>query len=431
MRGKLSGVIIVICLLAFVLIALALRIIPAYSQVFTGGWVKFTSPDVYYFMRLVDHLVYNFPNPMPADPYFWLAGLRGSSQNGFFELLLSALILLVGAGSPTPELIDLVGVYFPAVLGALTVIAGYFLGRALFNRWGGLLAAGLLAIMPGEYLARTGLGATDRDCLQVFLVVTTMLFTVLAVKCGADNELFARSYTRADRRAIVQAAIHSLLAGISLGLFVLTWRGSFIFSAIILVFTIVQSIIDALRGKSADYLFFSGAIIFLSAASVLFLFGQNSIYIILQLIIVIAAALVSRAVRWRLRPFLYPIILAVLGAAVLAAAYMVFPAQLEVIRSGVNAVLSLTALDQTVSENCPILFPSGQFTLYVLWVNYTTCFYLSLIGMGILTYQAIKSGRPGFTFLWVWSITMLLLTLMMHRFALFFAVNVALLSAYC
>jgi dolichyl-diphosphooligosaccharide--protein glycosyltransferase len=436
MRGKLSGLIIFTCLLAFVVIALLLRIIPAYSQVFTGGWVKFSTPDAYYFMRLVDHLVYNFPHPMGADPYFWLAGLRGSSQNGFFELLLSTVALLVGAGSPSPELVDLVGTYFPVVLGALSVIPGYFLGKALFNRWGGLLTAGLLAVMPGEYLARTGLGAADRDCLQVFLVVITMLFTALAVKCGVDNELFAKNCDKAGRQAMVQASIYSLLAGISLGLFVLTWRGAFIFSAIILVFIIVQSIMDCLRGRPANYLFFSGAIIFISAALIFWPFAQNTTYrasIILDLIIVIAAFLVSWiVVRWRLRPFLYPTMLAVLGVAVLVGAYLVFPAPLEGIKSSLLGFGSIffSALDQTVSENRSILFPSGQFTLYVLWVNYTTGFYLSLIGMGILTFQAIRSSRPGFTFLLVWSSTQLLLTLIMHRFALFYTVNVALLSAY-
>lgn len=436
MRGKLSGLIIFACLLAFFVIALLLRIIPPYSQVFSDGWVKFTSPDTYYFMRQVDHLVYNFPNLMPVDPYFSLAGARGSSELSFFEYLLSAVTLLVGAGSPTPQLIDLVGVYFPAVLGALTVIPGYFLGRALFNRWGGLLAAGLLAVMPGEYVARTGLGAADRDCLQALLVVITMLFTALAVKCGADQELSAKDYAKPGRRAIVRASIYSLLAGISLGLFMLTWRGAFIFSAIILVFIIVQSVIDGLRGKSANYLFFAGAVIFLSTALVFFPFAQSTTFrasIIMELIIVIVAALVSRVVvRSGLRPFLYPLLLAVLGAAMLAAAYLVFPTIFEGIKSSLLGFGSIffSALDQTVAENSSILFYSGQFTLYPLWVNFTTGFYLSLIGMGILTFQAIRTGKPGFTFLWLWSISILLLTLIMRRFALFYAVNVALLCAY-
>ena len=435
MRGKLSGLIIFTCLLAFVVIALSLRIIPSFSQVFTGGWVKFTSPDVYYFMRQIDHLVYNFPNLMPVDPYFWLAGGKGSGEINFFEYLLSTITLLAGGGSPSPEVIDLVGMYFPVVLGALTLIPGYFLGRTLFNRWGGLLTAGLLAVMPGEYLARTGLGATDRDCLQVFLVVLTMLFTALAVKCEADNELFAGSNGKAGRKAIVQASIYSLLAGISLGLFLLTWRGAFIFSAIILVFVIVQSIIDCLRGRPANYLFFTGAIIFLSAALIFLPFVQSTTYrasILLELVIVIAAAPVSWIVVKRgLRPFLYPILLTVLGAVVLGGAYLIFPTIFEQVKSSLFGSLFLTALEQTVSESISILFPAGQFSLYILWVNYTTAFYLSLIAIGMLAFLAIRGSRPGVTLLLVWSIALLLLTLMMQRFALFYAVNVALLSAYC
>ena len=37
---------------------------------------------------------------------------------------------------------------------ALTLLPVYFLGRALFGRLTGLLAAALLAIMPGKYLRR-------------------------------------------------------------------------------------------------------------------------------------------------------------------------------------------------------------------------------------------------------------------------------------
>lgn len=434
MRGKLSGLVIVTCLLAFVIIALMLRIIPAYSQVFSDGWVKFTTPDTYYFMRQVDHIVYNFPKLMPVDPYFSLAGGGGSGELNFFVLMLGAVTLLFSAGSPGPEAIDLVGMYFPVVLGALTVVAGYFLGRTLFNRWAGLLTAGLLAIMPGEFLARTGLGAVDRDCLQVLLVVVTMLFTVMAVKYSADNDLFAGNWRNSGRRAIIQPFIYSLLAGVLLGIFLLTWKGAFIFSGIILAFIVIQSVIDCLRGKSANYLFFTGAIIFLSAALVFLPFVQNTIYrasVLLELFTVIAAALVSLVVMKRgLLPYLYPVMLVTLGGVVLGIGYLVFPGQLEGIKTSLNYVVSLNAIDRTVSENLSILFPSGQFSLYALWVNYTTAFYLGLIGIAILIFNSVKNGKPGATFLLVWSVTMLFLTLMMRRFAVFYAVNVALLAAY-
>jgi len=434
MRSKLSPLIIFTSLLALVAIALALRIIPPYSQIFSDGWVKFTSPDTYYFMRAVDNLVPNFPNLMPVDPYFALSGGMGGGELNFFVYLISAVTLLVGTGSPSPEVIDMVGVYFPAVIGALTVIPGYFLGAALFNRWGGLLAAGLLAIMPGEYLARSELGSTDRDCLQVFLVVVTMLFTVLAVKCARENELFAKSPSRSDRRAIVQALTYSLLAGISLGLLLLTWKGAFVFSAIILAFIIIQSVTDCLRRRPANYLFFTGTVIFLAAATIYLPFVHNTTYratIILEPVIVIAAALVNRLVvgkDWR--PFHYPLLLAILGTAMLGATYLTFPNIFEGIKSLVIRNLFPTALSQTVAENLPILFPAGQFSLYALWMNYTTGFYLSIIGIVIIAFRVGRDGRPGFTFLLVWSVIILVLTLVMRRFAVFYAANVALLSAY-
>ncbi|GAI16774.1 unnamed protein product, partial [marine sediment metagenome] len=58
-------------------------------------------------------------------------------------------------GSPSPHTIDAVGAYVPAILGTLTIIPVYFIGKELFNRWVGILAAALVAILPGEFLNRS------------------------------------------------------------------------------------------------------------------------------------------------------------------------------------------------------------------------------------------------------------------------------------
>src|SRR3989339_536057 len=109
------------------------------GQVFGSQWVKFSSNDAYFHMRLVDNLVANFPLQNGFDPYFIFPdGLRTESFY-FFDWLLAAMIWVIGLGSPSPGLVDTVGVYFPAVLGALTVIPVYLLGKELFNRWAGVI----------------------------------------------------------------------------------------------------------------------------------------------------------------------------------------------------------------------------------------------------------------------------------------------------
>ncbi len=142
-RSKLSAKFIIAILIALFLgIALYLRIYLPYDQVFSGEWIKFTGIDAYYQMYLVDNLAHNFPHLTGFDPYFIYPGGQGVGSIRFFNWLLAAIIWVIGLGSPTQHTVDVVGVYFPAILGALMVIPVYFIGKELFNRWDGVVAAG-------------------------------------------------------------------------------------------------------------------------------------------------------------------------------------------------------------------------------------------------------------------------------------------------
>jgi len=155
----LTGAILVLCFgLAFFL-----RVYFPYDKIFVGEWIKFAGVDAYFQMRLVDSIVHNFPHLTDFDPYFTYPGGGVTSTIYLFNRFLAGIIWVIGLGSPTQHTIDVVGAYFPAVLGALTVIPVYFIGKELFGRWAGLLSAGLIAIMPGEFLGRSVLGFTDHS----------------------------------------------------------------------------------------------------------------------------------------------------------------------------------------------------------------------------------------------------------------------------
>ena len=61
-------------LLLIIIVALWLRVVLPYDAVFTGEWVKLTGIDAYYYMRLVDNLVQNFPQLTQFDPYMQFPG---------------------------------------------------------------------------------------------------------------------------------------------------------------------------------------------------------------------------------------------------------------------------------------------------------------------------------------------------------------------
>ena len=78
----------------------------------------------------------------------------------FFDWLIAGAALVIGIGAPSPRLVDLVGAYTPPVIGALTAVPVYFLGRELFSRRAGLWAAFIVGVLPGQILLRSALGFT-------------------------------------------------------------------------------------------------------------------------------------------------------------------------------------------------------------------------------------------------------------------------------
>ncbi|MGA7676809.1 MAG: oligosaccharyl transferase, archaeosortase A system-associated [Dehalococcoidia bacterium] len=413
-------------------VALYIRAALPYGQVFVGDWIKFTGVDAYFFMRLVDNLVHNFPHLITFDPYFLYPGGSGVGIRPLFVYLLAGVTWLIGLGSPTQHTIDVVGVYFPAVLGALTTIPVYFIGKALFNRWAGVIAAGLVAIFPGEFLGRSMLGFTDYHVAEVLFTTTTMLFLILAVKSAKQRGLTFQLVKAWDWEAVAKPLIYSLLAGIFLGIYILTWSGALLFVFIIFTYLVIQFVIDHLRNKSVDYLCFISTITFLVALLMLLLVSPDRMFLaslIIAIVIPIVMAVLSRFMVSRdMKPIIYPATLIGLGLISLVIFRIVSPSLFQTMTGSLGIFAWPT--ETTVYEMRPLLLPFGSFSWSVAWGNFTTSFFLCFIALGILIYSVIKRGETDKTLFVIWSLVILTATLSMRRFAYYFAVNVALLAGY-
>ncbi|MGB2855788.1 MAG: STT3 domain-containing protein, partial [Dehalococcoidia bacterium] len=162
-------------------IAFFLRVYFPYEHVFAGDWVRFQQNDPWYHMRVIENFVQHFPHLMPFDPYGFYPDGQVRVTAPFYDLLLGFFIWIFGAGSPTKGLIETLSAYFPAILGALVTIPTFFIGKALFNKKAGLLAAALIAILPGEFLFRTLLGFNDHHAAEILFSTIIVLFLILAV----------------------------------------------------------------------------------------------------------------------------------------------------------------------------------------------------------------------------------------------------------
>ncbi len=433
-RGRLYPKLVVgIPLFLFFAVALIIRVIPPYSSVFSENLIKFTGNDAYYQMRLVDNLIHNFPHLTTFDPYLIYPGGSGVGTVHFFNWLLAGIIWVISLGSPTGHTIDVIAAYFPAILGALIVIPVFFIGKELAGRWAGLLSAGLVSLMPGEFLGRSIIGFTDQHVAETLFITVTMLFLILAIKAASQRQLTFGHLINTDWATSAKPIIYSLLAGISLGVYLVTWLGALLFVFIISVYLVIQFIIDHLRGRPTDYLCIVGAITLLVAAIMLLPVYHEVVYLVstvAAVLIPLALSGLSRLlVAKKVRRAYYPLSLLGLGLIAAGALYAISPSLFKTMLQQFS-IFTPSGVSLTTSEMQPLLAPQGVFTIGLAWGNFTTSFFLGLFSLGMLIYLVVRRGDAETSLVAVWSLVILAATLGQRRFAYYFAVNASLLTGY-
>ena len=426
-----------IVLLIIFSIALALRVWLPYENVFTEDGVRFIGNDPWFYMRLADNLAHNFPHRILFDPYALYPGGSNIGIPPFFLMLLGSTTWVIGLGSPSQHIVETVGAYFPAILGALVTVPVYFIGRELFNRNVGLLSAGLIAILPGQFLLRSLLGFTDQHIAEVLFSTVAALFLIMAIKRAKENETSFSHIRNRDLINLRKPLIYSVLAGVALGIYLLSWIGALLFVFLLFAYMIVQYIIDHLRGKSTDYLCIIGVPIFLLSLIMIIPFSNLSNLGKLgipSLTIALFALLALSGVSWlmsrrNIKRAYYPLVLGVLGLVGVGVFYAIDPSLLSSMLDRFATVFTPSETALTIGEARSLLSLDG-FLLIVTFFG--TNYFIALIALGLIIYTGIKqrSLQSTLTFLVIWTMIMLLAMLGQNRFAYYFAVNVALLTGF-
>ena len=461
-------------------VALYLRIWLPYDDVFGGDWVEFGGNDPWYHMRLVENLVQHFPFRIAFDTFtFYPYGLEFPFAP-FFDLLLGFFVWSVGLGSPSQQTIETLGAYFPAILGALVTIPVYFIGRELFSRNVGLLSAGLIAILPGEFLFRSLLGFTDHHIAEVLFSAITVLFLILAIKSAKEKEIsFSHIWSTgrgSNRKHLIYALlagialvisffswvgallfvcillvwsrdwgnlrkplIYALLTGIALGVYLLSWVGGLLFVFIILAYILIQYVADHLRGKSTDYLCIIGVPLFLIALVMINPFPYpypGKLFVVVPLVIGMLIPLVLSTVSWlmdylNIKRAYYPLALAGLGLVGAVLFYFIEPSLFGSMLERFNIFLP-SVTTRTIAEAQPLFsgFDISQLTKQPVWTYFTTGLFIVPLSLILITYAVVKEKSAEKTLLVIWCVIMLAAMVGQKRFAYYFAVNVALLSGY-
>jgi dolichyl-diphosphooligosaccharide--protein glycosyltransferase len=383
-------------------IALFIRVYFPYDSVFSDGAVWFKGADPWYHMRLVDNLLQHFPQRIYFDAYTFYPHGTVVPWPPFYEWLIAGGAWIVGLGHPSQYTGETVGAFTPAVLGALTVIPVYFIGKELFNRWVGVISAAVLIVLPSEFLSRSLLGFTDHHVAEVLFSTVTILFLIMAVKRAREKEISFNHIINRDWAVLKKPLIYTLLAGIFLGIYLLSWVGAVMLVFIIFVFLGIQFIVDHLRGKSTDYLCIIGVLTFV-IASIMFLPFLPAIGISVMIPASLAIAIVapmglsgiSRFMAGRgMKPVYYPVALLGVAGVGLLIFWAIDPSLLHFMLDRFGT-FTPGVRGFTIQEVRPL-------DISMAWSNFNTAFFIFFISFGWLNYHAFKQGITGKTFFLAW-----------------------------
>lgn len=444
---KSSVTIYTFALMVIMGIMLYIRIVPSYSEIFTtwaGNYVNFAQDDAVYHMRLVHNTVANFPFRIFYDPFTHFPYGSGVHFGPLFTLMIAGTALVLGLGSPSPELINTIGAYFPAVIGALCAIPTYYICKKLFSKNAGIIAAATLAFLPGQFLGRSMLGFTDHHIAEVLFATTSIAFLIYALDAAQKSGLNFEKIRNKDFNTIKKPLAYAALAGVSFGAYLLTWPGALLVGFMLLIYFTVQSIVDHMKGRSFDYLVITAALTFAIPAIMVLPysimdFNFELLYYSITQPVMMIMALAAIGIMYGISKLLnknnvekwaFPATLggiAVLGMLVL---YIAMPQLYGLIMAGFS-VFSPESGMLTVGEVRPTYINNyGQISLEPFWYLFWWAFPISIIALFILGFSVVKHNRSSELLFLTWNVIMVWALISQNRFAYYFAINAALLTGY-
>ena len=199
-----------------------------------------SGPDPYYNMRIVNQTLYGdnpgqYPFYSAEDPLLNYPLGRSGGRPPFLNMMAIGFGTLL---TPFMSEIDAVGIamqFIPALFGALLIFPIYFIGKTLFGKKEGLLAALLIALIPIHLGSGHGSAYAlfDHDSFNLLLFFITYFFVVKAIK-ETDTQ---------------KSILYAIMGGIPLAALSMTWVEHEFLYTVIAVYIVVQMIIDIFTTK--------------------------------------------------------------------------------------------------------------------------------------------------------------------------------------
>lgn len=229
----------------------------SYSNFLRDGQVYFSGNDAWYHLREVRYTVRHWPFTMPFDP--WTNFPQGTFVGQFgtlYDQIVATVALIIGLGSPSPDLVAKILLVSPAVAGALTAIPTYLLGKRLAGRIAGLFSAFILLLLPGTFLQRTLVGFADHNGVEPLFQAFAVLAMMIALAVAQSDRPIWELVEARDWDALERTGKWSVLAGVAFGLYLWVWPPGILLLGIFSVYMVLQVLSDYAGGRSPDHVAF-------------------------------------------------------------------------------------------------------------------------------------------------------------------------------
>ncbi len=416
---------IAIILLIFILVSLWLRSIQSASLT-DGGIVRLFENDPWYNMRQIEVMLHNFPqynwfDPMTAYP-------RGKliDWGPLFPLMTASFCLITGAASRLE--IMYMASWVPVLLGITMIPVMYVLGRILYGWKTGLVAAGVIAVVSGEYFYRSSFGFVDHHIAEVLFSALFFLVYIYALRYTQQHPIHFDNL-----QSIRIPAILSLVAGIVFlaGLFVMP---TFIlFAFIIGVYTLVQYLWDFYHARTSEYLLLINTVTFSLVTVVYALFWpkngvqlfQYSVTLAYAFLMLVGGTIILYFLSGRLKGSRWYFPLSIAGIAVILVVVIAIftPSLYSTMASNFWAFFSQSF------QTTPII-ELEAWSIGRAWSSFNVGLILMAGGIAALVLLVIRNHRTDHLFVLVWSIIILVSTILHVRYEYLVGVVVALTSAF-
>ncbi len=414
-------------------LALYLRATGA-SSLFLNGQAMLVNTDPYYHMRRLFLAVHSFP-VIPSFDYY-LGFPKGGSGGWppFFELLAALPALILGLGHPSKHLVELCGAWLPPVIGTLTLLWAYLIGKRVAGRAGGIIAAFVLAVLWAHSVG-TLVGYFDHDGALVFF-------------SGAFFYSLLRSEEAWQRRR--KRMLWSFLTGLALAFGTLSWVGFPVFAGIAFLYFLCRYVFLHVRRAEDSPVLASFGWSFLWAGLALLPFGSfpevggrwtyaclSWLQPLLYLGISLFAGLLWVARRGvppegKPYPFL-PLLVPCFGLLLFLGAKLFLPKALGEIVQGVGFLQRRSPWLENIEEFSPLFFgPGGKFETFTARRFLSVFVFVWPIALPFLLFRSRHSPLryPAQWLLAIWTLCLFVMTLAEYRHAVALALPFSITLGY-